>query len=38
VLLTISVVVPAQRFAEAETAVTRALRQARDDAVAAFSP
>jgi len=37
VLLTISVVVPAQRFGDAEAAITRALRQARDDMRAAFS-
>jgi DNA-binding IclR family transcriptional regulator len=37
VLLTISVVVPAQRFGDAEAAITRALRQARGDMLAAFS-
>ena len=37
VLLTISVVVPAQRFRDAEAAITRALRQARRDMLAAFS-
>lgn len=36
-LLTISVVVPAQRFLGAKAAITGALRQARDDALAAFS-
>lgn len=37
VLLTISVVVPAQRFQESEAAITCALRQAREDMLAAFS-
>jgi DNA-binding IclR family transcriptional regulator len=37
VLLTISVVVPAQRYHGAEAGITRALRQVRRDALAAFS-
>jgi DNA-binding IclR family transcriptional regulator len=37
VLLTISVVVPAQRFPDAEAAITSALQQAREDIRAAFS-
>jgi DNA-binding IclR family transcriptional regulator len=36
-LLTISVVVPAQRFPDAEAAITSALQQAREDIRAAFS-
>ena len=36
-LLTISVVVPAQRFPEAEAEITGALRKARDDMLAEFS-
>jgi IclR family transcriptional regulator, acetate operon repressor len=36
-LLTISVVVPAQRFLGTKAVITGALRQARDDALAAFS-
>jgi len=36
-LLTISVVVPAQRFGDAEAVITRALRQARGNMSAAFS-